>query len=331
MSHIYLILCFLLLLLIGYIVYNSLIPTTDLIVIIVCCMLFYKLSRYSAGNDYDKDMTLLILIVCFSVYYVSYHSLINISGYSINNPFVLIYLLLQFLLYFILIVSRYSTLNFIKVLSWVIGLSTILMFVFTIVIYSSIEMCYMDQNETQLYDSNKNTMTVYFLWLVAILVLGLFEEYKTIYVHISPILIIVSVGIAIYLVSLASDKCKTTDEQIKQLTDVKTKKTMFGIIDDPTNAITSGPIEQEAEKLTITKEYSWINNSIRLLTVVSYICLILGHVSSAIWYSFLSYYMLSNCGPVGDSRKYPVVFCILISLIYFLVSFIKYIYRSVRK
>jgi hypothetical protein len=228
-------------------------------------------------------------------------------------------------------VSRYSTLNFIKVLSWVIGLSTILMFVFTIVIYSSIEMCYLDQNETQLYDSTKNTMIVYFLWSVAILLLGLFEEYKNIYVHISPILIIISVGIGIYLVSSATNSCKTTDEEIKQLTDVKTKTTMFGIIDDPTNAITSGPIEEEAEKLTITQEYSWINNSIRLLTIVSYVCLILGHVSSAIWYSFLAYYMLSNCGPIGDSRKYPVIVCILISLIYFMISFIKYIYYSVRK
>lgn len=327
MEHIYLIIG-VLGLLSGYILYNQVIPTIDLIVILCCGIVFYKLSRHAKGNSFDKQTTMVILFSCVFIFYYSYNLLINIGGFAITNPFILLFICFQLLLYTILIISRYTTLNFIKVVSWVFGLSTILMFVFTLIVYNSIEICYSDSNQTQLYDSSMTTYLVYFGWFISILLLGLFEEYQTIYPTITPFLIISSVGIAVYIVSRAVSKCKTTDDEIKQLTNVKTKKTMFGIVDDDTDAITSGDIETKAENLTITNEYSWINNSVRILTVVSYICLVLGHASSAIWYSFLGYYIVSQCGPVGDPRKYPIVFCMLICILYFMFAFIKHLSRK---
>jgi hypothetical protein len=252
MNHIHLIIIGIVILISGYIIYKQIIPTIDVIILICCSIIFYKLSLYSKGNDFDKQLTMLILFFCVFIFYYTYNLLINISGFALTNPFILLFLCIQILLYTILIISRYTNLNVIKIISWVIGLSTILMFVFTIIVYNSIEICYLDSNQPQLYDSSFKTYSIYLGWLISIICLGLFEEYSTLYPKITPFLILASVSISIYIVSLANSSCSNTEQQIKKLTNVQTKKTMFGIVDDDSTAITDGPINTEAENLTIT-------------------------------------------------------------------------------
>jgi hypothetical protein len=122
------------------------------------------------------------------------------------------------------------------------------------------------------------------------------------------ILLGLGIGLSIWLVGYALQRCAGAKKKIDEITGVTTEDTVAGKISDESEAVTSGPEEKEAEDIARYDEVSWIGTSGHILTFMAYFSFFIGHIWSSAWYAFMGYYMLDGCSPVGDPRKYGLAF-----------------------
>lgn len=263
----------------------------NLFIVFVILLFVWYISHFSKGQKWDKIFTMMIWLIFFSSVYISY-SFIDSLNLSSNNPFVILFISVQIFMFSLLLVSRYTNLNLVKVISWSIGLFCVLMFFFTFGIWDSIKVCQAEQG-VGLQDSGYITLGVYTAWAIIIVLLFVAEQMGNVGKRTTQIIMtLVAVGMTIYLLGYTMERCEPAEKEIKKETD-----------------------EKKAEMIAETKEVTWINNSIHLITLMAYFSLFTGHIYSSLWYSFAGYYMLDGCSPKEDSRRVAVSASFLLGLI----------------
>jgi len=273
--------------------------------VVAALILAWQLGMRSKGEKYDKIVTMVLWLVIFAVMGSSIYSLIYFFGFSGSNPFILMYFGLQFMFFGMIMVSRYTRMNIVKVIAWALGLFTVFLFFFTFSIWGSIESCLYVTDQGGVEDNPWITMGVYAGWGVVIGSLLAWEMTPGFASTTHLVLLAIGVGLSIYLVGYALQQCAPIEKKIQNITGTKEVKAGgVDVIEEPGDP--SAEKEAEAEKVAKTEEYSWINNSIHILTIAGYFSFFTGNIFTAFWYGFMAFYMLDGCAPVGDMRRIAV-------------------------
>jgi hypothetical protein len=269
---------------------------THLLFLGTAILVSVSIAMYSKGSKWDKGLTVVIILIIMGISYFNYLFIVEWSGYSFTNPFVMIYFSVQIFLFSMIIISRFSKLNLVKILSWAFGLMTVLITVFTINIWSSVSICQY-ANQEGISDSPYITLMVYLGWATVFGSLFAFEEinYSSFYKWIT---LIIGAGISVWLVGYSEKRCSKVEEKIKKLINVKDKNN-----------------EKKAEEIAHREEVTWINNSIHILTAMSFINFLIGHTKVGLWYGFLGFYIVDKCSAPGDIRKVGASTMITLNLI----------------
>ena len=265
----------------------------NFIIILSSLIIFWFFSLYTGFFWKNKPLfedilvTFFIFIFFGTLYYFSWVSLTHIIGLSYENPLFVFYFVMLSVITFIILSSRYSYFNIIKIIGLAIGLSTIGIFIFTFSILGTLNNCNND-NSTDLPESNYITYSIYFTWIVLI---GLFF-YADIIKWGKPKFIIISLCIIIGLILIyyTWKECQS-----------------FG---------------NNGEK--IINNVSWINTSINITTTVSYFNLFIGHYLSSLYFGTMGYFILDVCAPKNDTRITAVsTLLVLILPFVYLISKLK--------
>jgi hypothetical protein len=171
----------------------------------------YISSSYAKGSVWDQRVTLVLWIITLFVFYLSYYYLVHIAEIPWNNPFVLILFSVQIFFFSIILLSRYIGLNIVKIMGWVIGLITVLMVFFTTSIWSSLDICLLEEKMSSSKESASTVMGVYLGWIVVVASLfALGEMAKT---RLWYGLLFLGFFLSIWLTGFSVRKCKCSQNE----------------------------------------------------------------------------------------------------------------------
>jgi hypothetical protein len=265
----------------------------------ISILISWGFSFYSTGSKWDKWVTFFIWLIIFITVYISWYSIIYFLDFSWSNPFVLFFFCIQFFFFTMLIVSRYTKMNIITVISWALGLSTIIITVFTINMWGTLSLCELEVSQPGLQDPFWLTTSIYIGWLVVIGSLFFASETKE-KSNIWYLFLSLGIGLSIWLAGYSLKRCESAEKKIKSIT---------GNTNKPSKSD-----ELQAEKIAKYDEVNWIGTSIHLLILMSYFSFFIGQFYASAWYAFMGYYILDKCSPPGDSRRIAIGAVLIILL-----------------
>lgn len=266
----------------GYIIYLNFakgnVFYTHVLVLMMICLVAYQLSAYSKGVKWDHWVTFVIWLATFFTVYGTYVYVVKMMGLAVSNPFVLGLFGLELVLFVFLLISRYTKLNFIKVIAWMIGIFTIFLAFFTMSIWGSIKTC-QSAVITSPSDPWYITLSIYAGW---VLVAGTFfalGEMKN-RSELWYFLLALGCGVSLWISWYATKRCQPEEQKI----------------------LDQGTTEKEGEEIE-KQEVSWIGTSVMILIGLAYFSLFTGSFMTAVWYGFMGMYILDGCSPEGDYRR----------------------------
>ena len=263
----------------------------ELILFFTVTFIVWTISSYSRGQWEDHVITFIVLMLMALLYYVSWLSLENIFGLELNNPVSIGYFVIISWFAFIILISRFTYLNLVKAIGWIIGLTTIGLFVFTYSVWGTLEVCQLNKVITGIQDPFKIVAMVYLTWAI---LLGL-TFYAEMLHHNNTKLMIFGIC-SLIAAAFLGYTWKRCEPAMKEMENVD---------------------ETEAKKISIRNEPSWINTSSHIATIFAWFNLFIGHYVSSSFFSFVGYSILSQCAPKNDPRTLSIN---LLVLIYFVVG-----------
>lgn len=270
----------------------------ELIGFVTVMYIVWTISSYSRGQWEDHIVTFITLMITATMYYASWLSLEYIFGLGLNNPVTIGYFVILSWFSLIVIISRFTYLNVVKATGWMIGLSTVGLFVFTYSVWGTLKACEYGEIDKGIQDPFKIVAAVYLTWAV---LLGL-----TFYAEMARqpnTKYIVFGGCSLIAAGFLGYTWQRCAPAVKEMKNVD---------------------EAEAEKIAIRDEPSWINTSAHIGTILAWFNLFIGHYISSALFAFLGYSILDQCAPKDDPRTISVN---ILALIYFGVGLMYVIKR----
>lgn len=259
----------------------------------------WTIASYSRGQWEDHLVTFIIIIVAAGIYYGSWWNFENILGLNINNPLTMGYFVILSFFTLIVLVSRFTYMNIVKVAGWAIGLSVLGIFAFTSSVWGTLNVCEFDESVGGIQDPFEIVIVVYVTWVILIGLMFYLETKNpkgiTSWGQTQYIIFGVCVVITMYFLGYTWERCAPAFKKME------------------------GESEKQAEETAIKDEPSWIDNSAHIATIVAWFNLFIGHYISSAFFAFVGYSILDQCAPKNDPRVMSVN---LLSLIYLLVGMI---------
>lgn len=243
-----------------------------LVLYITSVFIIWNISSYSRGQWEDHIVTFIILNIIFGIYYGSWINIKDIFGLGLSSPITIGYFVILSWFSLILIISRFTYLNIVKATGWMIGLTTICLFIFTYSVLGTLEICLEDNSSKGLKDPFIIVLMSYVTWIV-LLGLTLYAELRN-----NNKIFKFCIVIGIIFVGYILKRC---DPAIKKMKNAN---------------------EKDAETIAIKDEPSWINTSAHIATVLSWFNLFIRHYKSSALFAGIGYFILDNCAPKDDPR-----------------------------
>lgn len=167
----------------------------------------WTISSYSKGEWEDHVLTFVLLMFISILYYSSWAGIEYIFGFGLTNPLTIGYFMIISLFSLIILVSRFTYLNVVKAIGWVIGLSTIGLFIFTYSVWGTLKNCETGETIPGKKDSFITILAIYTIW---VLLLGLtFYAEITSNIKNKKIYFGIAIVIAFGLLGYTWNKCST--------------------------------------------------------------------------------------------------------------------------
>lgn len=256
----------------------------------VFIIIVWEASKHSKGQWEDKIVTFILFFVLIIIYNISLVTFEKIFGLSYENPLVVGYLAILTFISAIIIASRYTNLNLVKLIGLTINMAILVLFAFTYSVWGSLKMCNTGDNIM----NTGQFIHIYFSFALLIF-FTLFAETTTSKYH-KQIFWTLSFGLSFLLLWYFSKKCENN----------------------------------ENEKTSSNKKIPfWIDNSFHISTIMAWFNLFIGHFKSSAFFSFISYFISNQCFPKEDPRILSVNLLVLIYFFGFFFSSISKITKSV--
>ena len=265
--------------------------------------LFWVLASYTKGQFQDKIVTLVILIVLYGIIRYSFWMLTDFFDLSTSNPIVVGYFIMIGIISLMILVSRYTQLNLIKSMGWIIGLMTVGFFLITLSILGTLEICEGEQDEGGIEDPMQTVLSIFSAWALLFGLL-LWTEGQD-------------------WTGIRNDPSKCT-----------LRYTLFAIILIAGCILTytwtrCAGADKSTEESAIAEEPSWVNMSAHLSTVLAWLSVFIGHNFSAAFLGFMTFGILDQCAPKDDPRKTAITSLLIIVLP--IIYLIKWFSRITKK
>lgn len=250
--------------------------------------LIIYISSFTVGEIRDKIVTAVLLTTLYLITRYSYYLLIYFFGLSTSNPIVVSYFVILLIVSIIIMVSRFTQLNLVKSIGWMIGLLTVGFFFVTFSIYGSLKECEGNFIHSNVHDPLKTVLTIYSLWILLIILLfwvegqdwtNLRQDPKKCSLRYTLLLIIIIAGI---LLGYAWKRCKGVDKS--------------------------------SEETAIEDEPAWVNTGAHIATIMAWLNVFIGHNFSSAFLGFMSFGILDRCAPKNDIRKTAISSLLIIVL-----------------
>ena len=258
------------------------------IIAVLYLFIFWLFSSYTGYGWKNKPIiednivTFCIFIVFCIIYCVSWWNFTNVLGIPLDNPITVSYFVMLFFITAIVLASRYTQYNIVKITGFVIGLSTICIFIFTYSIFGTLQLCKYGRASVGVQDPNYITFSIYFLWMVLFGLL--FFADMILWNETKKIVLAVCAVICTVLIYYTWKRCSE--------------------------------VEENGEKI-ITKEATWINTSSYIATIAAYFNLCIGHYLSSAVFALMGYSILDQCAPKDDPRVIAVSSLLVLVLPFF--------------
>lgn len=126
------------------------------------------LASWSKGQWEDQVVTFLVFTAVFSIYYSSYWTLHEVFDFEITNPLVVLFYTVLSFFAIIIVMSRYTYMNIVKVAGWAIGIAVVGLFVFTYSVYEILSLCEIEEQSEGYRDSIWVSISAYLSFFVLV-------------------------------------------------------------------------------------------------------------------------------------------------------------------
>ena len=256
----------------------------------------------------DKIVTFIILVISNLIVYFSWWNLENVLGIPTDNPIFIGYFVILFFFISLIIISRFSHLNLVKIMGWVFGLLTIGLFIFTNGVLGSLKECEVKEKASKMFSGENPyiVIPIYLAWIIMFILLFIVETicktnsfWDIFTFNFGGKLFWTTVVIATILLWYTWKRCNGNESGVDSDKD--------------------GPGVSNAEQSSRDKP-KWINTEIYIAMAIAGFSFLIQHNMSSIFFSFLGFSIVDQCLPKNDTKQLPFATLIFLNIIYFIIN-----------